>query len=178
MSNLLLEHRAYGFEIYRNGDATWLVDRRTWAMGILMAFLAGILVVLLAVITTSLSIDSPRATAATLAALFTGGLLLFVLFPIAMRAYRRRRDLPIAEVTDVLLIERDMRVLRTRDGEIISPLADVTAAARIAWWDGSRGMMRNVVLSWRGGRRVVFKTASRKKARAIAADINSRLGGQ
>jgi len=177
---LLLEHRAYGFEIYRNGDSdsTWLVNRQTWAMGILIAFLAGILVVVLGVITMSLTIDSPRATAATLAALFGGGLVLFVMFPIAVRAYRRRRDMPIAEVADVLLIEGETRMLRTREGELLSPLADTTAAVRIAWWDGSRGMMRNVALSWPGGRRLVFRTASRKKARAVAAALNSRLGGR
>ncbi len=173
---MLLEHRGYGFEIYRSDNSTWLIDRGTWSLRVLMAFLLGVLVVLLGVLTTSFAIDSPPATPATLAALFAGGILLFVLFPIVVRAYRRRRDLPISEVARVLLVEEETGMLRTRKGEFLSPLTEAQAAVRIAWFDGSRGIMRNVVLSWPGGRKVIFKTASRRKARAIAAAIGDQLG--
>lgn len=162
MAHVYNEH---GFEIHTSEDEMLLADRKTWALSYAMVVLYG-LAALLTVLGLLVSLGAME-TRSDLPAVALFGAAGALLLPIAMirRAYKVRRDLPLAEVRDWLAIDRPTKALRSRQGEILSQLDSVRAAMHIDWW--TRGMMRIVVLTWPGGKRVVFRSINRRRALAV-----------
>ncbi len=104
-----------------------------------------------------------------------GGALLGSVFVRLLKAYRSRERQPMRQVKNAVVIDGIRCLLRTPKEETLSSVSLVKVGVRIAWWDGSRGLMRDVVLAWPGGRRVVFKTPSRRVAREVAMALHAEL---
>jgi len=165
-------YRECGFEIHRD-DVVTLVDRRTWGLGYgmgilaLVAALVGVVGVL--GLAGAAELRSGVPATALLAAAIGCGLASAAMLP----AYRRRRDVPLEEVSDAVIVDPASGALRERAGDVLSRLDAVSVAVRIDWL--TRGWMRVVVLTWPGGRRVVYRTASRARARIVADLLGDTL---
>ncbi len=160
-------HRECGYEIHRGDDEMLLVDRKTWLLGYVMSVL-GALAVLLIVLGILDALDTADGLSGVPSgALFGLAAGLVVIVGANWRAYKCRRDLPLSQVVDGLIIDLHAGVLRDRQGNALSPLDRVCVAVRVDWW-WTRALMRLVVLTWPGGKRVVFKTASRRRASEVA----------
>lgn len=160
-------HREFGYEIHRSDDEVLLIDRRTWPLGYVMGILGGLAVLLIAVGVLAALGTADSLYGVPSAALFGPAAALVLAVGAIWRAYRRRRDLPLSEVADRLVVDLPAGMLRDRQGDTLSPLDRVCVAVRIDWW-WTRTLMRLVVLTWPGGKRVVFRTASRQRARKVA----------
>jgi hypothetical protein len=167
-------HGECGFEIHRESDEVLLVNRRTWWFGYgagmlgILATMAAVVGVLGLVGAADLRSDVPAIVLFAIVAVACG-LIAAVMLP----TYRRRRDLPLDEVDDAVVIDRAAGVLRERSGNVLARLDSLSTAVRIDWW--TRGWMRLVVLAWPGGRRTVFRTGSRQRARIVAEFLRDIL---
>jgi len=168
-----LHYASYGFEIKRVGDALWLANRGLWPIGMTMGVLAAGVILLMGIGARTLA-AAGRGDAVGAACLLAAVLGLGVLRRL-LSIYRSRRDQPLADVDGALVIHGERGLMSTAQGTPLASTASIKVAVRIAWWDGSRGLMRNVVLAWPGGRRVVFKTANRARAREVATVIRARF---
>jgi len=160
-------YREWGYEIHKRNGETLLIDRKVWPVAYPLAIFTALAVLLvcigLALLVKTLS--SGRSLTTWAIPFGVGFALLFVLTPL-WRTYRHRRDLPAEEIADTLIIDSTAGVLRRRDGCALSQLDAVRAVKRRDWWF-TRGLMQLVILAWPGGRRVVFRTASGRKAREV-----------
>lgn len=170
-------HREWGYEIRCGDDEIVLIDRRTWPLSYVMGILSGLAALLIA-----LGILAALGSADSLSdvppiALFGVAAVLVLILAVVWRAYRRRRDCPLSEVAGGLVIDLPAGVLRDRSGDTLASLDRVRVGVRVDWW-WTRTLMRLVVLSWPAGRRVVFRTASRRRAREVAgALVDTGVGG-
>lgn len=160
-------HREWGYEIHRGDDETLLIDRKMWPLGYVMGILGVVVIVMIA-----LGVLAALGTADSLsgvppAALFGAAGAIALAVGAIWRVYKCRRDLPLSEVADGLVVDLPAGTLRDRQGDTLSALDRVCVAVRIDWW-WTRTLMRLVVLTWPGGKRVVFRTASRQRAREVA----------
>jgi hypothetical protein len=167
-------YAAYGFEIHRRAEGVWLVNRGLWLLGMLMGVLSAGIFLLLG-LGAWLVAAAPGAFDPSGVGCLLGGGLLVGLDVRLLGAYRDRRDAPLDRVKNAVVIDVDRGVLRTPRGEPLTGLASTDVVVRIAWLDGSRGLMRNVLVSWPGGRRIAFKTASRQTAREVARVLRADL---
>jgi hypothetical protein len=160
-------HREWGYEIHCDDNKILLVDRKMWPLSYVMGILGGLSVLsfvlgILGVLGTEGGLsDVPPAV------LFGVATALVVIFGAMWRAYRRRRDVPLSQVEDGFVVDLPARMLRDRQGETLSPLDRVRVAVRIDWW-WTRTLMRLVVLNWPEGKKIVFRTVSRWRAREVA----------
>jgi hypothetical protein len=82
------------------------------------------------------------------------------------RAYRRRRDRVDSEIETTLVIDREEGALKDRAGRVVARLADVRIVVRTdLWW--THGIAQAACLVWPGGRRVVFRSASRSRIASV-----------
>jgi drug/metabolite transporter (DMT)-like permease len=166
-------HGECGFEIHRENDEVLLVNRRTWRLGYgagmlgLLGAMAAVVGVLVVVGAADVRSDLPAIV--LLAMAVACGLVAAAM----LSAYGRRRRLPLDEVADAVVVDRAAGVLRERCGNVIAPLDSLKAAVRIDWW--TRGWMRLVVLAWPGGRRTVYRSGSRQRARVVAESLRDIL---
>jgi len=160
-------YREWGYEIRKHGAETLLIDRRLWPVAYPLAIFTALAVLLVCVGLTLLveTLSSGRSLTTWAIPFGVGIALLFVLIPL-WKTYRHRRDLPAQEIADTLIIDSTAGVLRRGDGRALSQLDAVRAVRRRDWWF-TRGLMQLVILAWPGGRRVVFRTASGRKAREV-----------
>ena len=162
-----------GYEIHREDGETLLVNRRTWWLGYGTGML-GVLAMMAAVVGVlglvgAVDIRSSVPAIVPFAITVACGLIAVAMLP----TYRRRRELPPDEVADAAVIDRAGGVLRERSGNVLAQLDSLGIAVRIDWW--TRGWMRLVVLTWPGGRRIVFRTVSRQRARIVAEFLRDIL---
>ncbi len=165
-----------GFEIRRAGDEVFFLYRRTfgvaiaaWIFGGLTLF-AGVWAVILPI-----SFYRPGESGALIGAAVLGGL--FALFLTAsillVKTYLRRRRQPWEQVSNTLVADLRQGVLRRREGEVLCPLAEVRAGAGIDLFDHSRGLMRVLDLSWRGGSVRIFKTNSQSEVQRVLQELQA-----
>lgn len=166
-----------GYEIHREDredGETLLVNRRTWGLGYAMAtfgFLALILVVVGVLgLVGAANVRSDVPVIVLLAAAAASALIAALMIPV----YRRRKELPPAEVPEAIVIDRSAGVLRGRGHDVLARLESIRVAVRIDWW--TRGWMRLVVLTWPGGRRTVYRSPSPQRARIVAESLRDVLG--
>ena len=116
-------HGECGFEIHRESGEVLLVNRRTWWLGYgagmlgILATMAAVAGVLGLVGAADLRSDVPAIVLIAIAAA-AWGLIVAAILP----TYRRRRDLPLDEVTDTVVIDRAAGVLRERSGNVLARL--------------------------------------------------------
>ncbi len=164
-------HRECGCEVHRSDDEMLLIDRRTWPLSYVMGLL-GVVAIVMIVLGILVLLGEADDLSNVAAVAFLGLAAALVLILAAMwRTYKHRRDLPLSEVADGLVVDSRAGMLRDRQGDSMSPLDHVRVAVRIDWW-WTRALMRLVVLTWPGGRRVVFRSASRKKVRAVIRTLH------
>jgi len=171
---LALRYAECGFEIREDGDQVLLVNRRTWWLGYGMGMLALAAALFVVIGVLGLLGAADLRSDVPLIALFAGAAAAGLLSAAMLPVYRRRRGRPVAEVEDTAVIDRPAGVLRGRSGDVLSRLDSMAAAVRIDWM--TRGWMRVVVLTWPGGRRTVYRTGSRQRARQVADSLNEDLG--
>jgi len=82
------------------------------------------------------------------------------------RTYRHRRDRCEREAGGTLVVDASDGALKDHAGRIAARLADVRVVVRIDWW-WTTGLTHTVTLVWPGGRRAVFRSASRSRIAAI-----------
>ena len=164
-----LIYHEFGYEIHKDGGETLLVDRKTWPLTSPVVLFTGLVIVLLCLglVTLFIAPLADRPLTSWALPLGAGIALLLLLIPF-WGTYTRRRDLPTEEIPDALLIEPSTGVLRRRDGDVLAQLAAVDVLSRRDWW-WTRGLMQLVVLTWPGGRRVVFRTVSGRRIREVKA---------
>jgi hypothetical protein len=166
-SNVSPIDREYGYEMHQTDGEVLLIDRRTWSLAFPISIFTGLVIVLFCLGLVRLfmapSVDRPLTTWAL--PLGAGIALLLVLIPF-WRTYTHRRDLPTEEIADALIVDSNACVLRRRDGDVLAQLDTVDVLARRDWW-WTRGLMQLVILTWPGGRRVVFRTASGRRTREV-----------
>ncbi len=163
-----------GFEIHRDGAEVLLLNRRTWWLGYGMGMLALAAMVFAVVGLLGLAGTTELRSGVPALALLVGAAVLGSVSVALLPMYKRRRRLPSSEIADGAVIDGAAGVLRERSGAVLARLDAVTAAVRIDWM--TRGWMRLVVLSWPGGRRTVYRTGSRQRARRVAESLNDALG--
>jgi len=160
---------ANGYEIIVGENESIFVDRKTWGLGVLMALLGAMAVVLVVLRVLGASkIQSDLLNIATPAA----AALFLVVIWIISRTYRSRRDQPIEEIHNLLSVDPSSQELRNRTGEVVAQIEDVKARMHIDWW--TRGTMRIVVLSWPGGRRVIYRTFGRRRSLDLLAFLKEQ----
>ena len=160
-------HREFGYEIHRSDDEMLLIDRRTWLPSYAMGILGGLAVLLIALGVLAALGTADGLSGVPPTALFGAVGALVVVVGAIWRVYKRRRDLPLSEVADGLVVDLRAGVLRDRQGDTLLPLDRVRVAVRIDWW-WTRTLMRLVMVSWPEGRKIVFRTVNRWRAREVA----------
>jgi len=151
-----------------------LIDRRTWWLGYGMGMLAvigGVLAVI-AILDVAGMADFRSEMPASV--LFTAAAACGLVAAAMLVTYRRYRALPLDDVRHAVVIDPQAGLLRERRGDVLAELDSVRVAVRIDWW--TRGWMRLVVLAWPGGRRIVFRTSRRERARDVAESLREALG--
>ena len=160
-------YRECGYEIHNNAGETLLIDRRTWPLTFPIAIFTGLVIVLISLGLVRLfitpSVDRPLTTWPV--PLGLGVSLFLILIPI-WGTYTRRRDLPIEEIANTLIVDSNAGFLRLRDGDVLAQLDAVRVVTRRDWW-WTRGLMQLVVLTWPGGRWVALRTASGRRTREV-----------
>ncbi|MCX6092345.1 MAG: hypothetical protein NTX23_05720 [Candidatus Bipolaricaulota bacterium] len=161
----LLE-RAWGYEIHATDRGLRLVSRGTWGVAYAVVVLGGMALALvvgaLVVLGTSRKVDAatgvPILLGVAVVLLTTGGFL--------YRAYRHRRDRAGREVEGTFVIDGEEGALKDAAGRIVARLADVRVIVRTdLWW--AHGVGQAVFLVWPGGRRAVFRSASRSRIASV-----------
>jgi hypothetical protein len=167
-------HGECGFGIYREDGETRLVNRRTWWLGYGMGTF-GLLALITAVLAVLGLVGAPDVRAdVSMSVLFGLAVAFAVIAGLMLPVYKRRRELPPTEVSGTAVMDHGGGVLRGSGHEVLAQLESVRVAVRIDWW--TRGWMRLVVLTWPGGRRTVFRTWSRQRARIVAESLRDILG--
>lgn len=163
---------ANGYEITASENEISFIDRKTWGLGWLIAVLG--MVAALLIVLSGLSASGATEIRSGLAsvALPAAAVLLLVVIWIISRAYRVRRNQSTEEIRETLIVDRSSQALRGRMGEIVAQLADVKARMHIDWW--TRGTMRIVVLSWPGGRRIIYRTFGRRRSLDLLAFLKEQ----
>jgi hypothetical protein len=154
-----------GYEIHVRTNDVVLVDRRLWGPGyaiVGLLLLAGVICLLGILVEVGVAEVGSNVPAV---ALFVGTAALLVPIAFLRRTFKERERLPIDEVRDVLIIDRPSNALRDHMGEILAQLDDVRTSMHIDWM--TRGLARFVMLSWPGGRRVVFRSFRRRRAQQV-----------
>jgi len=164
-------HHECGYEIHRGEGETLFVDRRTWPLGYVMVILCGVAVVMIVLGVLVLLGEADDLSNVPAVVVFGVAAVLVLILAAMWRTYNHRRDLPLSEVADGMVLDSNAGVLRGRNGEVLARLDSVRAVVRVDWW-WTRGLMRLVVLTWPAGRRVVFRSASRKKVRAVIRTLH------
>ena len=163
-----------GYEIHREGDETLLVNRRSWGLGYAMGMF-GILVLILVVVGVfGLVGASDIKSEVPLVALFGVAAACAALTGLMFAVYRARCGLPAAELPGTCIIDHGAGVLRGSGYDVLARLDSIRVAVKIDWW--TRGWMRLVVFTWPGGRRTVFRSPSRQRARIVAEALSEILG--
>ena len=107
-------HREFGYEILRTDSETLLIDRGTWPLSYVMGIL-GALAVLLIVLGILVALGSVGSHSdVPSVALFGPAVGLGLAVGVIWRAYRRRRDLPLSEGVNGLVIDLHTGMLRDR----------------------------------------------------------------
>jgi len=161
-------HREWGYEIHRSENEILLVDRKIWPLNYAMGILGGLVVLLIALGILAALGEAESLSDVPPAALFGMAAALGIAFGSMWRVYRHRRDLPLSQVAGGLVMDLGGGVLHDRQGNTLSSLDRVGVTVRVDWW-WTRALMRLVVLTWPGERCIVFRTASRQRARELAA---------
>jgi len=167
VESLLQEH---GYEIHRGEDSVLLLDRNTWLMGYITGILgvAAFLLVALGLLVLFGAADTMSDVSAFIMLAVSIGF--FVIGSILTRFSKRRSAIPIAEVAHRLTLDSRAGVLQDSGGNALASLDSVRVGDHFDW--STRGMMRVVVLRWPGGRRTVFRTIRRARAREIVQMLN------
>jgi len=161
----------YGYGIYRDSeDSVLLLDRNTWLMGYITGILgvAGFLLLALGLLVLFGATQTMSDVSASIMLVVSIGCL--VIASILNRASKRRSAIPIAEITRRLTLDSRAGVLQDANGNTLASLDSVRVTDHFDW--STRGMMRVVALRWPGGRRTVFRTIRRARAREIVQMLN------
>ncbi len=170
MDLLFQEH---GYEIFRDGERIVCVDRGTWILSYVAGILGVVSFLLLLVGVLALSGAMQTMSAASTSGLLVGAGITLAGSISLGRAGRRRSRIPVAEVAGRIEIDfAGGRLLVAPGGEVAS-LDGVRVTDRFDW--ATRGVSRVVVVRWTGGRRIVFRTIHRQRARDVAR-LLSRSG--
>ncbi|MCK5586265.1 hypothetical protein KAJ02_09355 [Candidatus Bipolaricaulota bacterium] len=165
---LLFQER--GYEIHRSEDSILLLDRKTWIVGYITGVLGVTAFLLLALgllVMFGATQTMPEVSGSVMLVVSIGS---FVVASMLNRVNKRRLAIPVAEVVRRLTLDSRAGVLQDGDGNGLASLDLVRATEQFDW--STRGMMRVVVLRWPGGRRTVFRTIRRQRAREIAQMLN------
>ena len=76
------------------------------------------------------------------------------------------RDRCEREAGGTLVVDVSGGALKDHAGRVLARLVDVRIGVRADWW-WTMGLTQTVTLAWPGGRRVVFRSASRSKIASI-----------
>jgi len=162
-----------GYVIHREGDGTLLVNRRTRWLGYVMGMFGLSALVLVAIGVFAVVDASGVELEVSLASLFGAACACAALVGLMFPAYRARRGLPVSEVRGTWVIDHGAGVLRGGGPDVLAQLDSIRVAVKIDWW--TRGWMQLVVLTWPGGRRTVFRSPSRRRARLGAKALSEIL---
>jgi hypothetical protein len=158
--------RAWGHEIHAVDRGFRFVDRGTWTVAYAIVVLSGIGLAL--VFGTFVVLGTSRGADVSTGVPVLLGLGAVVLSAAGFlyRTYRHRRDRSEREVVNPLVVDTGDGVLKDHAGRFLARLADVRIVVRADWW-WTMGLTQTVTLAWPGGRRVVFRSASRSKIASI-----------
>ena len=163
-----------GYEIHVREQDLLLINRGLWGANyalFILGALAGvgcIAAVLIYLGVEEVRVDVPAA------ALLVAVLALAVPIPFLLRRIKERKRLPLEDISDVLILDRESNELRGSMGEILAQLDDVRATMHIDWM--TRGLARLVMIRWPGGRRVVFRSFRRKSALQVLEILSKACG--
>jgi len=162
-------YRECGFEIIRVENAVVLLDRQTFGLDVLTGVAAALAVLLgvLGGMAQSGAVTLDRGVPSALLCLIALGL--GIVAAGVWRITRRRRGLPREELPRRLTLDRLGGALLDRDGTRLAQLACARVAMRIDW--STRGVMRYVLLTWPDGKRVVYRSCSRRRALEVVHAI-------
>ena len=79
---------------------------------------------------------------------------------------KERRNRCERDADGALVVDLSDGALKDPAGRIVARLVDVRIVVRTDWW-WTAGLTQMVTLAWPGGRRVVFRSASRSKIASI-----------
>jgi hypothetical protein len=158
--------RAWGHEMYAVDRGLRLVDRGTWAIAYATGVLSSVGLVL--VFGTFIVLGtSPGVDVSTGVPILLGlGAVVLSAAGWLYRTYRQRRDRCEREADGTLVVDSGEGALETHAGRVVARLADVRVVVRTDWW-WTMGLTQTVTLAWSGGRRIVFRSASRSKIASI-----------
>jgi len=162
-------YRECGFEIIRDEDGVVLVDRGTFGLDVLAGISAALAVLVGVVGGLAQSGAVPLDRGVPSALLWPLALGLGIAAAGGWRIARRRRGLPQEDLPRRLTLDRCAGALLGRDGTRLAQLACVRVALRIDW--STRGVMRYVLLMWPDGKRVVYRSCSRRRALEVVQAI-------
>jgi hypothetical protein len=158
--------RAWGHEIHAVDRGFRFVDRGTWTVAYAIVVLSGIGLALVfgtfVVLGTSRGVDVSTGVPVLLGL----GAVVLSAAGFLYRTYRHRRDRSEREAVDPLVVDTGDGVLKDHAGRVLARLVDVRIVVRTDWW-WTAGHTQTVTLAWPGGRRVVFRSASRSKIASI-----------
>jgi hypothetical protein len=158
--------RAWGHEIHAVDRGLRFVDRGTWAIAYAIVVLCGIGLALafgtFIVLGTSRGVDVSTGVPVLLSL----GAVVLSAAGVLYRTYRHRRDRFEREADGTLVVDASDGALKDRAGRVVARLADVRVVVRTDWW-WTTGLTQTVTLAWPGGRRAVFRSASRPRIAAI-----------
>lgn len=166
---------ALGYEVRRENGDLRLINRETWPRTYYTSIFlsSAALCVVLGFLIAEGVVTHAQVTPAFLFAAAVG----LAVIPLLSRImFRRPRSVPPPRGPEELIIDPAAGELRTRDGEVVAPLRSVRVTVCTDWW-WTWGVTRFVLLSWEGGRRIVFRSASRRKPDEVVkmlADVGAR----
>jgi len=159
-----------GYEIHRSEDTILLLDRKAWIVGYITGILGVAAFLLLALGLLVLFGATQTMSEVSASIVLAVSIGFFVVASVLIRVNKRRSALPVAEVARRLTLDSRAGVLQDGGGNTLASLDIVRVINRFDW--STRGIMRVVILRWPGGRRVVFRTVRRRRAREIAQMLN------
>lgn len=163
-----------GYEIHVRERDVLLVNRRLWGATYAL-FLVGALAGLLCFLAVLLYLGIGEVrTDVPAVALLVAVLVLAAPIPFLLRRIKERRRVPLDDISDVLVLDRESNELRGSMGEVLAQLSDVRATMHIDWM--TRGLARLVMLRWPGGRRVVFRSFRRRRALEVLEILSQACG--
>jgi hypothetical protein len=156
-----------GYEVYASDDGLHLVDRQTYGLVAVAAIAASLAVLALLPAVLGDWGRVARAPVVMRSVLLTGAAVASLVGLAVGRSARRRGRVPRAEIPNSLLIDTRAGCLRDGRGEVLAPLTCARVSMRIDWW--TRGVMCLVRVRWPDGVRTIYRTVSRRQARAVVA---------
>ena len=158
--------RAWGHEMYVVDRGLRFVDRATWAIAYAIVVLCGIGLALVfgtfVVLGTSRGVDVSTGVPVLLGL----GAVVLSAAGFLYRTYRHRRDRSEREAGGTLVVDLSDGALKDPAGRVLARLVDVRIVVRTDWW-WTKGVTQTVELTWPGGRRIVFRSASRSRIASI-----------